>query len=92
MSVQNSYDLKCCRAWPDLPHLRCFIAIAGSLFSFWGFVAASATDNMRKSINVVSEYDKSFCRKGPETALSKKRVFRMIRKELLAFTISRLIW
>jgi hypothetical protein len=42
-------------------------------------VAAGATGNVRKSINVVSEYDKSFCRKVPEKpAFFKKRVFRVI--------------
>jgi hypothetical protein len=30
---------------------------------------------MRKSINVVSEYDKSFCRKGPENRFFSKSGF-----------------
>ena len=45
-----------------------------------------ATDNVRKSNNVISEYDKRFCRKGPENRLFQKRVFRVIRKEILAST------
>jgi hypothetical protein len=59
------------------------------VFSFSETLLQSgATGNVRKSINVISEYDKSFFRKGPEHRLfSKKRVFRVIRKEIVAFTI-----
>jgi hypothetical protein len=49
-----------------------YIAVAGSFFIFWGFVAAGATGNVRKSINVISEYDERFCRKGPEDRLFSK--------------------
>ena len=43
-----------------------------------------ATGNVPNSINVISEYGKRFCRKGPgKPAFFKKRIFRVIRKEFL---------
>jgi hypothetical protein len=34
-----------------------------------------ATAHVRKSINVISKYDKRFCRKGPENRLFSKSGF-----------------
>jgi hypothetical protein len=34
-----------------------------------------ATGNVRVSLNVISAYDKSFCRKGPENRLFSKSGF-----------------
>jgi catechol 2,3-dioxygenase-like lactoylglutathione lyase family enzyme len=46
------------------------------------------TGNVRKSINVIFEYNKSFLpERSGKPAFFKKRVFRVIRKEFLAFTI-----
>jgi hypothetical protein len=57
-----------------------------------------ATGNVRKSINVISEYDKSFFRKGPENLLffqkvgfpgNSERIFGIYYNQFLRHTLGR---